>query len=60
MLHLAQFMEIRINFPLMKNQKLNPINIYGYKKINEEYILINSNKKTRYIGLRLLQFLESG
>ena len=41
-------------FPVNEKSKLNPINIYGLsKKINEEYILINSNKKTRYIGLRL-------
>ena len=42
------------NFPVNEKSKLKPKNIYGLsKKINEEYILINSNKKTKYIGLRL-------
>ena len=43
----------RNKFPVDEKSKLNPKNIYGLsKKINEEYILINSNKKTKYIGLR--------
>ena len=40
-------------FPVNENSKLFPKNIYGLsKKINEEYININSNKDTCYIGLR--------
>ena len=40
-------------FPVDENSELNPKNIYGLsKKLNEEYIKINSNKKTQYIGLR--------
>ena len=40
-------------FPVDENSKLKPKNIYGLsKKMNEEYILINSNKNTKYIGLR--------
>ena len=40
-------------FPVDENSKLNPKNIYGLsKKLNEEYIKINSNKKTQYVGLR--------
>ena len=40
-------------FPVDEKSKLNPKNIYGLsKKLNEEYIKINSNKKTQYIGLR--------
>ena len=46
--HLVQFMEIEISFLSMKNQNLIQKNIYGLsKKINEEYILINSNKKNK-------------
>ena len=41
------------NFPVGENSKLRPKNIYGLsKKLNEEYLEINSNKKTKYIGLR--------
>ena len=40
-------------FPVDEKSILNPKNIYGLsKKLNEEYIKINSNKKTQYIGLR--------
>tara|TARA_B100000959_G_C14972885_1_gene620432 strand:+ start:244 stop:1200 length:957 start_codon:yes stop_codon:yes gene_type:complete len=40
-------------FPVNEKSNLNPKNIYGLsKKLNEEYIGINSNKKTKYIGLR--------
>ena len=40
-------------FPVDEKSTLNPKNIYGLsKKLNEEYIKINSNKKTQYIGLR--------
>jgi len=40
-------------FPVDEKSKLNPKNIYGLsKKLNEEYIKINSNKKTQYVGLR--------
>ena len=40
-------------FPVDEKSMLNPKNIYGLsKKLNEEYIKINSNKKTQYIGLR--------
>ena len=40
-------------FPVDEESKLYPKNIYGLsKKMNEEYILINSNKNTKYIGLR--------
>jgi len=40
-------------FPVNENSKLVPKNIYGLsKKMNEEYININSNKSTKYIGLR--------
>ena len=40
-------------FPVDEKSKLNPKNIYGLsKKFNEEYIKINSNKKTQYVGLR--------
>jgi len=41
------------NFPVNETSKLSPKNIYGFsKKLNEEYIKINSNPKTMYIGLR--------
>ena len=41
------------SFPVNENSKLSPKNIYGLsKKLNEEYLEINSNKKTKYIGLR--------
>ena len=41
-------------FPVNEKSNLFPKNIYGLsKKINEEYISINSNSKTKYIGLRL-------
>ena len=40
-------------FPVGEKSKLNPKNIYGLsKKFNEEYVKINSNSKTNYIGLR--------
>ena len=40
-------------FPVNEKSKLFPKNIYGLsKKMNEEYIDINSNKHTKYIGLR--------
>jgi len=40
-------------FPVNEKSNLNPKNIYGLsKKFNEEYININSNKHTKYIGLR--------
>ena len=40
-------------FPVNEKSKLVPKNIYGLsKKMNEEYININSNIKTKYIGLR--------
>ncbi len=40
-------------FPVDEESKLYPKNIYGLsKKMNEEYIFINSNKNTKYIGLR--------
>ncbi len=40
-------------FPVDEKSSLNPKNIYGLsKKLNEEYIKINFNKKTKYIGLR--------
>lgn len=40
-------------FPVDENSKLYPKNIYGLsKKVNEEYININSSQKTKYIGLR--------
>ena len=40
-------------FPVDEKSKLNPKNIYGLsKKLNEEYIKIYSNEKTKYIGLR--------
>ena len=40
-------------FPVNEKSKLIPKNIYGLsKKMNEEYININSNIKTKYIGLR--------
>lgn len=40
-------------YPVNENSYLDPKNIYGLsKKFNEEYIKINSNKKTKYIGLR--------
>ena len=40
-------------FPVNENVKLYPKNIYGLsKKINEEYVDIFFNKKTKYIGLR--------
>ncbi len=41
-------------FPVSEKSNLFPKNIYGLsKKMNEDYILINSNYRTRYIGLRL-------
>ena len=40
-------------FPVNEKSKLVPKNIYGLsKKMNEEYININSNISTKYIGLR--------
>lgn len=40
-------------FPVNEKSKLVPKNIYGLsKKMNEEYIHINSNISTKYIGLR--------
>ncbi len=40
-------------FPVNEKSKLFPKNIYGLsKKMNEEYININSNTSTKYIGLR--------
>ena len=40
-------------FPVNEMSKLVPKNIYGLsKKMNEEYININSNSSTKYIGLR--------
>jgi len=40
-------------FPVNEKSNLFPKNIYGLsKKTNEEYININSNPKTKYIGLR--------
>ena len=40
-------------YPVDEKSNLDPKNIYGLsKKINEEYIKINSNKKTKYVGLR--------
>ena len=40
-------------FPVDETSKLNPKNIYGLsKKLNEEYININSSNFTKYIGLR--------
>ena len=40
-------------FPVSENSQLVPKNIYGLsKKMNEEYININSNISTKYIGLR--------
>ncbi len=41
------------NYPVTEKSNLNPKNIYGMsKKFNEEYINLNFNKKTKYIGLR--------
>ncbi len=41
-------------YPVSEKSKLDPKNIYGLsKKFNEEYVNINFNKKTKYIGLRL-------
>ncbi len=40
-------------FPVNEKSKLVPKNIYGLsKKMNEEYVNINSNISTKYIGLR--------
>ena len=40
-------------YPVSENVKLHPKNIYGLsKKMNEEYVDIFSNNKTKYIGLR--------
>ena len=40
-------------FPVNEKSKLIPKNIYGLsKKMNEEYININFNPSTKYIGLR--------
>ena len=40
-------------YPVNEGAKLSPKNIYGLsKKINEEYVGIISNNKTKYIGLR--------
>jgi UDP-glucuronate 4-epimerase len=40
-------------FPVSENVKLYPKNIYGLsKKMNEEYVNISLNNKTKYIGLR--------
>ena len=40
-------------FPVNEKSNLFPKNIYGLsKKMNEEYIDINSSQKTKYIGLR--------
>ena len=40
-------------FPVSENVKLYPKNIYGLsKKMNEEYVNILLNNKTKYIGLR--------
>ena len=40
-------------FPVNEKSKLFPKNIYGLtKKMNEEYVDILGNSKTRYIGLR--------
>jgi len=40
-------------YPVAEDNNLYPKNIYGLsKKINEEYVNIISNKKTKYIGLR--------
>ncbi len=41
------------NYPVSEQSTLNPKNIYGIsKKFNEEYINLNFNQKTKYIGLR--------
>ncbi len=41
-------------YPVSEKSHLDPKNIYGLsKKFNEEYVNINFNKKTKYIGLRL-------
>ncbi len=40
-------------FPVSEESKLFPKNIYGLsKKMNEEYVEIHANNKTKYIGLR--------
>ncbi len=42
------------SYPVNENSTLKPKNIYGLsKKFNEDYININNNENTRYIGLRL-------
>ena len=41
------------SYPVNENSILKPKNIYGLsKKFNEDYININNNQNTRYIGLR--------
>jgi len=40
------------SYPVSEKSELSPKNIYGLsKKFNEEYVNINFNKKTKYIGL---------
>ena len=48
-------------YPVSEKDALFPKNIYGLsKKMNEEYVDMIHGSKTKYIGLRFLQFLENG
>ena len=42
------------SYPVSEISELKPKNVYGLsKKFNEEYVCMNFNKNTKYIGLRL-------